>query len=170
MPAPDPNRERGPDRRPEDTPALHQDAPARPADQGHDAPAAGQLGDDDAVCLCFRVPLGKIRRYLRRENPPVASMLSQCLGAGTGCGWCIPVLEMLHRQHAQGQPLAVRIDPAAYAAGRRHYRSTGTRPSDSPAADAPASDPPAEAHRDPDRPTPPAGGPGDDPGSPGDAT
>ena len=91
---------------------------------------SAHLADDDDVCLCFHVPLGKVTRFIQREDPPVASLISDCLGAGTGCGWCIPVLRMLHRQHAQGQPMEVRVDPEAYAGGRRVYRKTGQRPED----------------------------------------
>lgn len=86
------------------------------------------MGPDDHVCLCFHVPLGKVKSYIRREDPPVASLISECLGAGTGCGWCIPVLRMLHRQHTNGQPMEVRVDPEAYASGRRTYHKTGERP------------------------------------------
>ena len=32
---------------------------------------------DDQVCLCFRVSLRKIRTYLNRENPRVASLISE---------------------------------------------------------------------------------------------
>lgn len=88
------------------------------------------LRDTDDVCLCFHVPLGKVKAYIKRENPPVASLISDCLGAGTGCGWCVPVLKMLHRQHQAGEPMEVRVDPDAYANGRRSYRQTGHRPGD----------------------------------------
>jgi hypothetical protein len=33
----------------------------------------------------------------------VASLVSACLGAGAGCGWCVPFLEDLHRQVAGGE-------------------------------------------------------------------
>ena len=87
-----------------------------------------KMGPDDNVCLCFHVPLGKITRYIQREEPKVASLISECLGAGTGCGWCVPVLRQLHRQHARGEPMEVRVDPDLYASGRRSYRKTGERP------------------------------------------
>ncbi|UYV11679.1 MAG: (2Fe-2S)-binding protein [Phycisphaera sp.] len=86
------------------------------------------MGPDDNVCLCFHVPLGKIRAYVKREDPPVASLISECLGAGTGCGWCVPVLKQLHRQHQAGEPMEVRVDPEIYAGGRRSYQKTGERP------------------------------------------
>lgn len=53
---------------------------------------------DDELCLCFHVSKRKVLNYLRVHSPRVASQLSECGGAGTGCGWCIPFLKKLHRQ------------------------------------------------------------------------
>lgn len=103
------------------------------------------MGPDDDVCLCFHVPLGKVQAFVRREDPPVASLISECLGAGTGCGWCIPVLKQLHRQHAAGEPMEVRVDPVLYASGRRSYRRTGTRPDEPGGSGEPGSDAPGPA-------------------------
>ena len=50
---------------------------------------------DDRICYCFNVPLGKLVRFARRERPERASRMSECLGAGTGCGWCVPFLEKI---------------------------------------------------------------------------
>jgi len=61
------------------------------------------MDPDDQVCLCYRVSLRKIRGYLAREDPPVASLISECLDAGTGCGWCVPFLEHLHAEHKAGR-------------------------------------------------------------------
>ena len=41
---------------------------------------------DQKVCLCFHVSRRKLLNFLRIERPRVASQLSQCGGAGTGCG------------------------------------------------------------------------------------
>ena len=89
------------------------------------------MDPDDNVCLCFRVSLRKIRGYLARENPPVASLISECLSAGTGCQWCVPFLKHLHRCHVEGKPVDLNISPQAYAEGRHTYRETGTRPAES---------------------------------------
>ena len=108
--------------------------------------AQPQLGPEDDVCLCFHVPLGKVTRFIQREDPPVASLISECLGAGTGCGWCVPVLRMLHRQHANAQPMEVRVDPELYASGRRTYHKTGQRPpehTEDPGGDASLDHPPS---------------------------
>jgi len=82
------------------------------------------------VCLCFHVPLCKIRAYLERENPPVASLISDCLDAGTGCGWCIPYLRELHRQQQAGEPIDLELDEKGYITNRLAYRKTGNRPDD----------------------------------------
>ncbi len=77
---------------------------------------------NDEVCLCFHVTLRKIEAYLRREDPPVASLISDCLGAGTGCGWCVPQLRRLHELHVQGRSLELAQSPADYAREREAYR------------------------------------------------
>lgn len=82
---------------------------------------------DDQVCLCFRVSLRKIRTYLARENPPVASLISECLSAGTGCGWCVPFLRHLHAEHEAGREPDLRISPEKYAHARAGYRESGAR-------------------------------------------
>ena len=53
---------------------------------------------DDDVCLCFHVSKRKVINYIRNEKPFTASQLSQCFGAGTGCGWCRSYLEKLYKQ------------------------------------------------------------------------
>ena len=50
---------------------------------------------DDFVCLCFHVTRRKVVNFIRVEKPKRPSQLSQCFGAGTGCGWCRPYLERL---------------------------------------------------------------------------
>ena len=42
---------------------------------------------DDEVCLCFHVTKRKLLSFLRVEQPRRAGQLSECFGAGTGCGW-----------------------------------------------------------------------------------
>ncbi len=86
---------------------------------------------DDHVCLCFGVSLGKIRAYLKREDPKVASLISECLGAGTGCGWCVPYLMHLHRQHKSGQMPTIEGSHTDYTEGRVRFRKDGMRPSGS---------------------------------------
>ncbi len=87
------------------------------------------MNPDDEVCLCFHVSLRKIRTFLKREQPKAASQISECLGAGTGCGWCVPFLKDLHRQCIEGQEeLDISgVEPDDYAALRARYRKTGDR-------------------------------------------
>ena len=56
------------------------------------------MDDDDELCLCFHVSKRKVVQYIRVNKPTVASQLSQCYGAGTGCGWCRPFLQRLMEQ------------------------------------------------------------------------
>jgi NAD(P)H-nitrite reductase large subunit len=50
---------------------------------------------DDELCLCFHVTKRKVINYLRVERPQRESQLTDCHGAGTGCGWCRPFLKKL---------------------------------------------------------------------------
>ncbi|GIW71007.1 MAG: hypothetical protein KatS3mg102_0549 [Planctomycetota bacterium] len=87
------------------------------------------MGPDDPVCLCFRVSCRKITNFILRERPPRASLISECLSAGTGCGWCIPTLRRLHAELlAYGEVReASAIPPAQYEALRRAYLRSGRR-------------------------------------------
>ena len=82
---------------------------------------------DDEVCLCFHVSLRKIRTYLSRENPPVASLISECLSAGTGCMWCVPFLKHLHKCHVEGKDVDLKVSPEEYARTRLVYHDTKER-------------------------------------------
>lgn len=86
------------------------------------------MDPDDHVCLCFHVSKRKIVGYCRRERPPVVSLVSECLSAGTGCGWCVPFIERLHRQVMDGaQEPDLPLNPQEYARKRMRYRKTGER-------------------------------------------
>ncbi len=77
---------------------------------------------DDTVCYCYNVSLRKLRSFARRERPSRASRMSECLGAGTGCGWCIPILKRICDAAGDQPPEAVTdLSPAEYAARRRAY-------------------------------------------------
>ncbi len=78
---------------------------------------------DDKVCYCFHVTRRKLENFVRRERPKVPSQLSQCGGAGTGCGWCIPFLKQLF-QAADGTELE-RLTPAEYEQQRAAYVRSG---------------------------------------------
>ncbi|MBL8763280.1 MAG: (2Fe-2S)-binding protein [Phycisphaerae bacterium] len=85
------------------------------------------MDPDEDVCLCFHVSLRKIRTFLARENPAVASLISDCLGAGTGCRWCVPFLRHLHDQHARAQTPTLFVSPERYANARLGYQATAVR-------------------------------------------
>jgi NAD(P)H-nitrite reductase large subunit len=84
---------------------------------------------DDELCLCFHVTKRKVLNYLRVERPRRWTQLSDCQGAGTGCGWCRPFLKQLFERHQQGTTAEL---PAAdeYAIERSRYvhRGGGTPP------------------------------------------
>lgn len=78
---------------------------------------------DREVCVCFHVPLGKLAKYIRLENPRVCSQLSECYGAGTGCGWCIPFLEKIFEDVKANPDLLPVLDLSEeeYRLRRREY-------------------------------------------------
>ena len=82
---------------------------------------------DDLVCLCYRVSLRKLVNFMERERPAVPSRLSECLGAGTGCHWCVPYLARLHEQWQSGEAPTLPVPPANYAARRSDYHRRGQR-------------------------------------------
>ena len=57
---------------------------------------------DQKVCYCFHVTRRKLVNFVRLHKPRVPSQLSECGGAGTGCGWCIPLLKQIFQQAARG--------------------------------------------------------------------
>ena len=58
---------------------------------------------DDEVCLCFHVTKRKLINFIRIEEPQRAAQLSECFGAGTGCGWCRNYLRRLFEASRSGQ-------------------------------------------------------------------
>lgn len=85
------------------------------------------MNPDDEVCLCFHVSLRKIRTFLARENPPVASLISECLSAGTGCMWCVPFLRHLHAMHHKGLEPDLRVSPEEYTRARLKFHASHER-------------------------------------------
>jgi NAD(P)H-nitrite reductase large subunit len=77
---------------------------------------------DNTLCFCFHIRKRKIVNFVKRTRPKRASQISECFGAGTGCGWCIPFLKRLHRQIVAGDIVeAEDIGAAEYEAMRRRY-------------------------------------------------
>jgi bacterioferritin-associated ferredoxin len=86
------------------------------------------MHQDDKICYCYGVSLNKLWHFARRRKLSRASQLSECLGAGTGCGWCIPFLSRIHEQAREAPPEIdappvdlVNLTPEEYAERRRGY-------------------------------------------------
>ena len=80
------------------------------------------MNNQEYVCVCHKVSLGKLKRYVDRENPKVSSQMADCLGAGTGCGCCRPLLEKLHSQYIAGNPMKLKVGFENYAQKRTAYK------------------------------------------------
>lgn len=78
---------------------------------------------DDTICFCHKVTLTKIKTYLRKKKPPVPSLLSECMGAGTSCGWCIKTLKELHTQHLQNIDPHINISKDEYKENRVRWKT-----------------------------------------------
>lgn len=77
---------------------------------------------DDDICYCYHVSMRKLVHYARRVRPERPSLMTGCLNAGTGCGWCIPFLLKIARD-----PDAFVLDeltPEQYAEQRKTYRAS----------------------------------------------
>ena len=97
------------------------------------------LKADDTVCFCFHVTLRKVETFCSVEKPRVASEISECLSAGTGCGWCVPMLKKIHKRMCgeaavpwwraeevvEKERVDEAVDAEAYRAGRRKYIGEG---------------------------------------------
>jgi bacterioferritin-associated ferredoxin len=81
---------------------------------------------DDELCLCFHVTKRKVINYIRVEKPSRPGQLSDCYGAGTGCGWCRAYLRRLFDEQ-RGLSAGASADPTPeeYARGRTRYVLSG---------------------------------------------
>ena len=81
---------------------------------------------DDELCLCFHVTKRKVINFLRVERPQRESQLSECHGAGTGCGWCRPFLKKLFEAASSTESDTPELpDASDYASGRTRYVRAG---------------------------------------------
>jgi len=81
---------------------------------------------DDKICYCFHVSRRKLVNYVRLHQPRVPSQLSECGGAGTGCGWCVPFLKQIFKQgSAEGVTELESLTPEEYERRRAEYVRTG---------------------------------------------
>ena len=80
------------------------------------------MQDDDELCLCFHVSRRKVASFIRIERPIRASQISDCGGAGTGCGWCRPFLERMFDNAVQEEKSASVLPSAEeYSEMRENY-------------------------------------------------
>ncbi len=79
---------------------------------------------DDELCLCFHVTKRKVINFIRLHRPRRASQLSECFGAGTGCGWCRELLQQLYQAEMEGRALE---EPSweEHRRGRAEYVRSG---------------------------------------------
>jgi len=94
---------------------------------------------EDTLCYCFHVSKRKIQNYIRLHRPRRPSQVSECGGAGTGCGWCIPFLKKCFDQSQQTGVVALEEELSAeeYARRRQRYlaEGRGKPPAGAPGAD-----------------------------------
>lgn len=89
------------------------------------------MNPDDPVCLCFHVTRRKVVNFIRVEKPRLPSQLSECFGAGTGCGWCRKYLTRLLKEEnaKQSGEAAEGLEPELsfeeYAKKRAAYVKEG---------------------------------------------
>ena len=80
---------------------------------------------DDEVCYCYHVSLRKLMNFARRERPSHDAMMAECLGAGTGCGWCVPFLSQIAEAAREGT--SDRLDSSLDAVNAATYASLRDR-------------------------------------------
>ena len=85
---------------------------------------------EDEICLCFHISKRKILNFIRINKPRRAGQLSECYGAGTGCGWCRKMLVRYFEQAVEsGVTTEDEPSVAEYAKLRSRYiRSGGGTP------------------------------------------
>ena len=81
---------------------------------------------DDTICYCFHVTKRKIQNFVRIHSPRRASQLSECGGAGTGCGWCVSYLQRYFDESKSNVPAQDdAVSPTDYARQRGDYLKAG---------------------------------------------
>ncbi len=81
---------------------------------------------DQKVCYCFHITRRKLLNFARLYRPKVASQLSECGGAGTGCGWCIPFVKQIFEQTVRGGETDLEeLTPEEYERRRAEYIRAG---------------------------------------------
>lgn len=84
------------------------------------------MKDDDTICYCFHVSKRKIVNFIRIHKPRRASQITECGGAGTGCGWCVPFLKRYFEEATgQAESDSDALTPQEYARQRAEYIRAG---------------------------------------------
>ncbi|MBI3409788.1 MAG: (2Fe-2S)-binding protein [Planctomycetes bacterium] len=84
------------------------------------------MDQDAKICYCFHVSRRKLVNFVRQTKPKVPSQLSECGGAGTGCGWCIPFLKQIFQHGVDGGETELeRLTPEEYERRRAAYVRAG---------------------------------------------
>ena len=76
---------------------------------------------DEKLCYCFHISQRKVVNFIRIHQPRVPSQISECGGAGTGCGWCVPFLKRLFDAARSQQSLEIEGSAEDYAKSRSVY-------------------------------------------------
>jgi bacterioferritin-associated ferredoxin len=80
---------------------------------------------DQEICVCFHVSRRKIVNFIRIRQPKRPAQLSECFGAGTGCGWCRRYLTRLLEDWQNGSKSEWHIPDAEINLQMRDdYRKT----------------------------------------------
>lgn len=96
------------------------------------------MSDNPEICICFHVPMSKLRNFHHRRRPKLPSGFAHCHGAGTGCGWCVPQLEHIHRQLEAGEEPRLAMSEDEYVERRHEYnRELSSRRTSAPHASEP---------------------------------
>ena len=80
---------------------------------------------DDTICYCFHISKRKVLNFLRIHRPRRASQISECGGAGTGCGWCVAYLKRYFEEAQTQQAAEEDLTPELYARQRAAYIRAG---------------------------------------------
>ena len=83
------------------------------------------MESEDTICYCFHISKRKIFNFLRIHRLRRASQLSECGGAGTGCGWCVPFLKRYFEDANNPDAPDESLTPDEYARQRGDYIKAG---------------------------------------------
>ena len=82
---------------------------------------------DDKLCYCFHVTRRKVDNFIRIHQPQVPSQISECGGAGTGCGWCVPFLRKCFDAAQADTNTEIELTAEEYESHRAAYIARGKK-------------------------------------------